>query len=292
MGCLIVLGWKHSEVFPVQWFHAEAQQYDDWWPHKTNKDKDILNIPDYYFLNSTAEFPTWEQICPSTPAVPNYVLLASWKPRPGTSEHRWITIIESQQGLGWNRPERLFGSNKWPNRSWYHSSTQDGAANSSRNSGEIKEESLFSHIPSLLQTFDALMFHAKHHCWQGEHPGWSREGTGHRVEQRQQFLLMCFRKTFFFPNPNLILIYILKHEVISHPIFFLLPFTQKGWVLFWVDFCLNLSCSNSSCIFNYWHRLRHWILALSNTPWQGALWINKGETIPCFLWSAMLKLHS
>lgn len=66
----------------------------------------------------------------------------------------------------------------------------------------------------------------------------------------------------------------------------------EGWVLFWVDFCLNLSCSNSSCIFNYWHRLRHWILALSNTPWQGALWINKGETIPCFLWKAMLKLHS
>lgn len=143
MGCLIVLGWKHSEVFSVQWFHAEAQPYDDWWPHKTNKDKGILNIPDYYFLNSTAEFPTWEQMCPSTPAVPNYVLLARWKPWPGTSEHRWITITESQQGLGWNRLERLFGSNKWPNRSWYHSSIQDGAANSSRNRGEIKEESLF-----------------------------------------------------------------------------------------------------------------------------------------------------
>lgn len=143
MGCLIVLGWKHSEIFPVQWFHAEALQYDDWWPHKTHKDKDILNISDYYFLNSSAEFPTQEQISPSTPAVLNYVFLARWKPWPGTSEHRWITIIELQKGLSWNRPERLFSSNKWPNMSWYYSSTQDGAANSSRNSGEIKEESLF-----------------------------------------------------------------------------------------------------------------------------------------------------
>lgn len=146
----------------------------------------------------------------------------------------------------------------------------------------------FLYIPSLLENFDALMSHGKHLCWQGERPGWSRGGTEHRVEQWQQFLLMCFRKTFFFPNPNLILIYILKHEDISHPIFLL----SEGWVLFWVDFCLNLSCSNSSCIFYYWHRLRHWILALGNTPWQAALWINKGETIPCFLWKAMLKLHS
>lgn len=143
MGCLIVLGWKHWEIFPVQWFHAEAQQYDDWWPHKTHKDNDILNISDYYFLNSSAEFPTGEQTSPSTPAVPNYVFLARWKPWPGTSEHRWITITESQKGLGWNRPERLFGSNNGPNRSWFYSSTQDGAANGSRNSRETKEESLF-----------------------------------------------------------------------------------------------------------------------------------------------------
>lgn len=54
LGCLIVLGWKHSEIFPLLWFHAEAQRYDDWWPHKTHKDKDILNIRDYYSLNSSA----------------------------------------------------------------------------------------------------------------------------------------------------------------------------------------------------------------------------------------------
>lgn len=132
------------------------------------------------------------------------------------------------------------------------------------------------YILSLLQTSEALMFHGKHLCWQGEHPGWSRGGTEHRVEQWQQFLLMCFRKILFFPNPNLILIYVLKHEDTSHPIFLL----SEGWVLFWVDFCLNLSCSNSSCIFNYWHRLRHWILAFSNTPWQAALWINKGKPFP------------
>lgn len=30
----------------------------------------------------------------------------------------------------------------------------------------------FLYIPSLLQTFDALMFHAKHHCWQGERASW------------------------------------------------------------------------------------------------------------------------
>ena len=57
LGCLIVLGWKHSEIFPLLWFHAEARQYDDWWPHKIHKDKDILNISDYYSLNSSAEFP-------------------------------------------------------------------------------------------------------------------------------------------------------------------------------------------------------------------------------------------
>lgn len=124
----------------MQWFHAEAQQYDDWWPFKTHKDKDILNVSDYCFLNSSAELPTQEQTPPSTPAVPNYVFLARWK---SWLEHRWITITESQKGLGWNRPERLFGSKNWPNRSWYYSGTQNGAANSSRNSGEMQEKSLF-----------------------------------------------------------------------------------------------------------------------------------------------------
>lgn len=181
---------------------------------------------------------------------------------------------ESQKGLGWNRPERLFGSSKCPNRSWYYSCTQDGAANS----GEMKEESLF---------YISLLFYKPLMLWclMLNIPA-GRESILAGAERA--IPLMCFRKTFFVPNPNLILIYILKHEGISHPIFLL----SKGWVLFWVDFCLNLSCSNSSCIFNYWHRLRHWILALSNTPWQGTLWINKGETIPCFFWSAMLKLHS
>lgn len=89
----------------------------------------------------------------------------------------------------------------------------------------------FLYFPSLLQTFDALMFHSEHHCWQGEHPGWGRGGTEHRVEQRQKVFLMCFRKTFFFPNPNLILIYILEHEGISHPIsYFQRARLCFGWI--------------------------------------------------------------
>lgn len=230
MGCLIVLGWKHWEIFPGQWFHAEAQQYDDWWPHKTHKDKDILNITDYYFLNCSAELPTQEQNPPSTPAVPNYVFLARWKPWP---EHRWITITESQKGLGWNRPERLFGSNNWPNQTKVLALQQHPQWSCKQlqkqwgNEGGIP----FWYIPAFYKPL--MLWHFMLNISAGRESILMEQGRL-RVEQWQQFLLMCSRKTFF-PNPNLILIYILKHEDISHPIFLL----SEGWVLFRVDFCLK-----------------------------------------------------
>lgn len=56
LGCLTVLG--PSEILSLLAFRAEAQQCDDWWPHKSHKDKDILSPSDYYSLNSPAEFPT------------------------------------------------------------------------------------------------------------------------------------------------------------------------------------------------------------------------------------------
>lgn len=155
---------------------------------------------------------------------------------------------------------------------------------SSRNSGEMKEESPFyTSLPftklwcSDISCSTSLL--AGRASW------WSRGGSGWSSDSNSSWCA-SEKPSFQIQTQYWFISWSMKIYPIQYSYF-----QRAGFCFGWI-FALNLCCSNSSCIFNYWHRLRHWILALSNSPWQAALWINKGETIPCFLWSAMLKLHS
>lgn len=98
---------------------------------------------------------------------------------------------------------------KWPNAEFGDlNSIQEEAANSSSKGGGRKKESLLFYKHSMLWC-SALNITAGRQS----HSSWTGWGAWHWVELWQQCLLMCSRETFL-PNPDLILIYTLKHEAI------------------------------------------------------------------------------